>query len=153
VIVAAIYLLWAYQQVFHGPIDAVNGAIKDLAWSERLVIAPLILLIVVLGVYPKPALDLITPAVDRLVARVDLATHTRPPHPHLTAVPTSTSAGTQRPHVPGRSGTVVSGTVVSGTATHGTPAGAAMRALVRPPRTVVTAAVLGAHQTHPGGST
>ena len=64
-----------------------NAAIRDLAWSERLVIAPLIVLIVFLGVYPKPVLDRITPSVNRLVAQVDAATHTRQP-----AVATGTAA-------------------------------------------------------------
>ncbi len=79
VVVAALYLLWAYQQVFHGKPRLADTTTRDLSWSERLVIAPLIVLIVVLGLYPKPVLDRITPSVDRLVARVELATHTRQP--------------------------------------------------------------------------
>ncbi|MGH9088247.1 MAG: complex I subunit 4 family protein, partial [Acidimicrobiales bacterium] len=75
VIVAAIYLLWAYQQVFHGKPDAPTAKARDLAWSERLVIAPLILLIVFLGVYPKPVLDRITPSVNRLITHVQDVTH------------------------------------------------------------------------------
>ena len=39
--------------------------------------APLIVLIVFLGVYPKPVLDRITPSVNQLVAHVDQVTHTR----------------------------------------------------------------------------
>ncbi|MGH9082078.1 MAG: complex I subunit 4 family protein [Acidimicrobiales bacterium] len=79
VIFAAIYLLWAYQQVFHGKVDAANARTRDLSIAERLVIAPLILLIVFLGIYPKPVLDRITPSVNRLVARVEVSTHTRQP--------------------------------------------------------------------------
>ena len=76
VIAAAIYLLWAYQQVFHGEPTATDTKTKDLVWSERLIIAPLIILIVALGVFPKPVLDRITPSVDRLVVHVDQVTHT-----------------------------------------------------------------------------
>jgi NADH-quinone oxidoreductase subunit M len=79
VVLAAIYLLWAYQQVFHGKADAVNARTRDLSIAERLVIAPLIILIVVLGVYPKPVLDRITPSVNRLVDRVEQQTHTHQP--------------------------------------------------------------------------
>jgi NADH-quinone oxidoreductase subunit M len=43
------------------------------------VVAPLIILIVLLGVYPKPVLDRITPSVNRLVDRVEIATHTHQP--------------------------------------------------------------------------
>ena len=80
IIIAAIYLLWAYQQVFHGEPTAEDTAkTRDLGWSERMIIAPLIILIVVLGVFPKPVLDRITPSVNQLVVHVDRATH--PPIP------------------------------------------------------------------------
>jgi NADH-quinone oxidoreductase subunit M len=80
VIVAAIYLLWAYQQVFHGkPTEEDTAKTRDLGWSERLIIAPLIILIVALGVFPKPVLDIITPSVDQLVIHVDKVTNTPVP--------------------------------------------------------------------------
>ena len=79
VIVAAIYLLWAYQQVFHGVPKPEDEKTKDLGWLERLVMAPLIILIVFLGVYPKPVLDRINPSVNQLVAHVEKATgHAQP---------------------------------------------------------------------------
>jgi NADH-quinone oxidoreductase subunit M len=71
VILAALYLLWAYQRVFHGEPDEENANIPDLSWREGLVMAPLLGLIVFLGVYPKPVLERIEPAVDRLVAHVE----------------------------------------------------------------------------------
>jgi NADH-quinone oxidoreductase subunit M len=74
IIVAAIY-----QQVFHGEPDEANAKTRDLGWNERLVIAPLVILIVLLGVFPKPVLDRITPSVDQLVVHVDRATHTPVP--------------------------------------------------------------------------
>ena len=74
VIVAAIYLLWTYQQVFHGVPKPEDEKTKDLSWLERLLMAPLIILIVFLGVYPKPVLDRIDPSVNQLVAHVEKAT-------------------------------------------------------------------------------
>ncbi|HEY1830425.1 MAG TPA: NADH-quinone oxidoreductase subunit M [Acidimicrobiales bacterium] len=71
VIIAAIYLLWAYQQVFHGEPRAADEKTLDLSWMEKLVVAPLIILIVFLGVYPKPVLDRINPSVDQLIAHVE----------------------------------------------------------------------------------
>jgi NADH-quinone oxidoreductase subunit M len=77
IIIAAVYLLWAYQQVFHGePTEADTTKTRDLVWSEKLVVAPLIAIIVLLGVYPKPVLDRITPSVNQLVVHVDRVTHT-----------------------------------------------------------------------------
>jgi NADH-quinone oxidoreductase subunit M len=43
----------------------------DLSWREGLVMAPLLALIVFLGVYPKPMLERIEPAVGRLVAHIE----------------------------------------------------------------------------------
>ena len=70
-ILAALYLLWAYQRVFHGEPDEENAAMPDLSWREGLVMAPLLGLIVFLGVYPQPMLDRIEPSVDRLVTHIE----------------------------------------------------------------------------------
>ena len=79
VVFSALYLLWAYQQVFHGTPDEASSKTRDLNWREGLVLAPLVVLIIFLGVYPKPVLDRITPSVDRIVANIDQATGTRQP--------------------------------------------------------------------------
>ncbi len=81
VIVSAIYLLWAYQQVFHGqPRGEKDEKMRDLSMLERAVVAPLIILIIFLGVYPKPVLDRINPSVDQLIAHVEQSTgHYQPP--------------------------------------------------------------------------
>jgi len=71
VILAALYLLWAYQRVFHGEPDEENESFAELSWREGFVLAPLLGLIVFLGVYPKPVLDRMEPAVDRLIAHVE----------------------------------------------------------------------------------
>jgi NADH-quinone oxidoreductase subunit M len=71
VILAALYLLWAYQRVFHGPVTEGNENFRELRLSEGLVIAPLLFLIVFLGVYPAPMLERIEPSVAALVEHVD----------------------------------------------------------------------------------
>lgn len=69
VVVAAIYLLWAYQQVFQGELLTPQGTtIRDLDVRERAVLAPLLAIMVVLGVYPKLVLDRILPSVVHLLA-------------------------------------------------------------------------------------
>ncbi|MCE5290099.1 MAG: NADH-quinone oxidoreductase subunit M [Nocardiaceae bacterium] len=60
-VLSAIYILWLYQRVFGGP--PTGPEVKDLHLREVAFLAPLIAALVVLGVYPKPALDVITPAV------------------------------------------------------------------------------------------
>ncbi|MGZ4759179.1 MAG: complex I subunit 4 family protein [Acidimicrobiales bacterium] len=71
VILAALYMLWAYQRVFHGEVDEANRDMPDLKLTERLVMVPLVLMIVFLGVYPKPVLERIQPSVDRLLTHVE----------------------------------------------------------------------------------
>ncbi|MFZ4518763.1 MAG: complex I subunit 4 family protein [Microthrixaceae bacterium] len=71
VILAALYLLWAYQRTFHGPATGENAKMKDLRPTELMVLAPLLVLIVFLGLYPAPMLERIEPSVKALVAHVD----------------------------------------------------------------------------------
>jgi NADH-quinone oxidoreductase subunit M len=71
VVFSAIYVLWAYQQVFHHRPDEANAKTRDLNWREGIVMVPLVGLIIFLGVYPKPVLDRITPTVSALIAQVD----------------------------------------------------------------------------------
>jgi len=72
VIIAALYLLWAYQRVFQGEPDEENAKFPDLKLTERLVMVPLLVLIVFLGIYPKPVLDRIEPSVHRILNRMEL---------------------------------------------------------------------------------
>ena len=66
-VAAALYLLWAYQRVFHGKAEGANATIPDATHKEQWVLVPVVLLIVVLGVFPKPVLDRITPSVHQLI--------------------------------------------------------------------------------------
>jgi NADH-quinone oxidoreductase subunit M len=70
VILAALYLLWAYQRVFHGEPDDDNKSFPELRFKEGLVLLPFLVAIVFTGVYPKPLLDRIEPSVGRLVTHV-----------------------------------------------------------------------------------
>jgi len=79
VILAAVYLLWAYQRVFQGTPNEENAATPDLNLADGLVLAPLLVAIVFLGVYPKPVLDRIEPSVDKLVAHVEAHSNYRQP--------------------------------------------------------------------------
>lgn len=73
VITSAIYLLWAYQRVFHGPAAPENRQVRDISWQELAAVAPLLAGIVFLGVYPKPFFDRVNPSVDHLLGHVEVA--------------------------------------------------------------------------------
>ncbi len=72
VVLSAIYMLWAYQRIFHGKqSEAIaKEGFKDITKAELALVLPLIALIVFLGVYPKPMLDRVDPTVNALVAQV-----------------------------------------------------------------------------------
>jgi NADH-quinone oxidoreductase subunit M len=67
IVLAAAYVLWMVQRTIQGtPNPAmveVRAMRKDLSLRESVVVAPLIALLLVFGVYPKPLLDVINPAV------------------------------------------------------------------------------------------
>jgi NADH-quinone oxidoreductase subunit M len=69
VILAALYLLWAYQRVFHGEPDEDNKTFAELRWKEGMVLLPFAAAIVFVGVYPKPLLDRIEPSVKTLLTQ------------------------------------------------------------------------------------
>ena len=71
VVLAAIYLLWAYQRVFHGePTEDANRSLADLIPREAVMLAPIVALIAVIGVYPKPFLERINPSAERVVQQL-----------------------------------------------------------------------------------
>ncbi len=69
-VLSAIYILWAYQRMMTGPVKEGNERLRDLVPRELAVVAPLIALLLVLGIYPKPALDVINPAVDHTLRTI-----------------------------------------------------------------------------------
>jgi NADH-quinone oxidoreductase subunit M len=86
VILAALYLLWAYQRVFHGEPDEDNRSFPELRLREAAVLLPFVGIIVFTGVYPKPMLDRIEPAVATLIAHVSDKTDYVEPRPTLVVV-------------------------------------------------------------------
>ncbi|MAT45076.1 MAG: Fe-S-binding domain-containing protein [Anaerolineaceae bacterium] len=74
VIIAAVYLLKMFEKMFLGPVTKEeNRGLKDLNLREIITMAPLVVMIFWLGIYPKPFFDLINPAVEHLVELVQAA--------------------------------------------------------------------------------
>jgi NADH-quinone oxidoreductase subunit M len=72
IVLAALYILIAYQRTMTGPITVeANKSLPDLSLREKWVIAPVLGLIVALGVYPRPVLDAVRPSVERMLDRVN----------------------------------------------------------------------------------
>lgn len=69
-VLSAVYILWMYQRMMTGPVAVDNENLRDLVPREVLVVAPLIALLLILGVYPKPVLDVIDPAVGHTLTTI-----------------------------------------------------------------------------------
>ncbi|MGO9335764.1 MAG: complex I subunit 4 family protein [Acidimicrobiales bacterium] len=96
VVLAAVYLLWAYQQAFQGKPTVEPGAVRDLTWREGLVLAPLVILIVLLGIFPGPLLSRIGPSVTQVVTHVEVVAHQRPPQVGVPGVAVRQGAGVRQ---------------------------------------------------------
>ena len=70
IVLAALYVLLLYQRTMQGTVNAKVQAFRDLNTRELLAVGPLIALIVFLGVYPKPLIDMINPAVKATLSDV-----------------------------------------------------------------------------------
>jgi NADH-quinone oxidoreductase subunit M len=72
IVLAAVYLLWAYQRVFQGELTIEeNRTLTDLVPRELAMLAPAVALIVFIGVYPQPFLDRIEPSAKKVVRQLE----------------------------------------------------------------------------------
>jgi NADH-quinone oxidoreductase subunit M len=71
VILAAVYMLFMFQKLFLGEVDKEeNRLLKDLNWREIATLAPLLILIFWIGLYPKPFFNIIEPAINKLLENI-----------------------------------------------------------------------------------
>src|SRR6201988_4471504 len=67
-ILSAAYALWLYRKVIFGKLEKPSlFNIKDMGWREMVVLAPLVILTIVFGIYPKPVLDISSASVAQLM--------------------------------------------------------------------------------------
>ncbi|WP_280394878.1 NADH-quinone oxidoreductase subunit M [Nocardia brasiliensis] len=69
-VLAAVYVLWLYQRMMTGPVKEGNEHLYDLVPRELAVVVPLIAALLFLGVYPKPVLNFINPAVSQTLTTI-----------------------------------------------------------------------------------
>jgi NADH-quinone oxidoreductase subunit M len=75
VILSAAYALWLYRKMIFGKLEKPALAnIADLSWREIAVLAPLVVLTILFGFYPKPVLDMSSASVNALVSNYEQAT-------------------------------------------------------------------------------
>lgn len=66
VVLTAAYMLWAYQRVFLGPVNEKYKGYDDISVREMITLVPLVAIVLVLGVYPKPILELMNSSLVAL---------------------------------------------------------------------------------------
>jgi NADH-quinone oxidoreductase subunit M len=72
IILAAVYILWMYQRTMNGPTAEKASTMPDLSGREIAAVAPILALIVALGFFPQPVLDVINPSVRQTLSRVQM---------------------------------------------------------------------------------
>lgn len=92
IVLAALYVLVLYQRTMTGPVKAEVQGMPDLKARELVVVAPLIALLLFLGVYPKPLTSIVNPAVDHTLSVVDR----QDPKPDVRVNAVPGEAGTDR---------------------------------------------------------
>ncbi len=98
VVFAAYYLLPMVQKIAWNPLDKEeNRHLPDLGRRELAIMAPLVALIVLIGVWPRPFLDRVGPTADAFVTRLRIAAWTMESG-QARALP----AGPARPAAPSR---------------------------------------------------
>jgi NADH-quinone oxidoreductase subunit M len=79
VILAAVYLLWAFQRSFMGEPSGENAKLVDLNIREICCVVPLLAISLFLGLYPKPVLDRIEPSVNKVICQVEAGSNYKQP--------------------------------------------------------------------------
>lgn len=93
VILAALYLLWAFQRAFTGVPDDETAAMPEINFRELACVVPLLALSLFLGVYPKPVLSRIEPAAACVVAHIEHNTRYTEPKGSAVKTPKDCAVG------------------------------------------------------------
>lgn len=93
VILSAGYFLWYYERAFFGPIsNRAVGAMRDLGRSETAVCSVVAALILAIGIYPTPVMNVSSASITALVTRIE-GSGVSPPKPMAQAGPAAPAAG------------------------------------------------------------
>ena len=70
IVLGAAYVLWMLQRVFLGPLNPKYADLPDINRREMLSVAPIAVLVILLGVFPMPIIDLIKTSLLHLIAQI-----------------------------------------------------------------------------------
>ncbi|MBT7941767.1 MAG: NADH-quinone oxidoreductase subunit M [Alphaproteobacteria bacterium] len=73
-ILGAAYMLYLYRRVIFGTLTKESlSAIKDMSLREKAVFAPLVILVIWMGIYPAPFLDVMHVSVEHMIGQIETA--------------------------------------------------------------------------------
>lgn len=78
IILGAVYMLVSFQKAMSGEVQPALAAFTDLTTGEKVVLYPVVILIILIGIYPAPLMQLSEPAVTALVNTFSDLTSIRP---------------------------------------------------------------------------
>ena len=70
ILLNAVYFLRAYQRVFTGPLNDNYKNLNDINNRELLTVVPIALIVLIFGIYPAPLVNIVSPAIDRLITLI-----------------------------------------------------------------------------------
>ena len=91
IVITAAYVLRLYQRSMTGPLDPRLEGMRDLGGREVTSLVPVAALIIVLGIFPAPILNVVNPAVDRVMTSIG-ATDPAP----VVSAPSASGEGTDK---------------------------------------------------------
>jgi NADH-quinone oxidoreductase subunit M len=71
IVLGAIYMLWMFRRVVFGPLRPENQNLQDVGWREVLILAPILVLIVWMGIYPQPFLSRMRPSIEPVIEKIE----------------------------------------------------------------------------------
>jgi len=70
ILLNAVYFLRAYQRIFTGPLNDNYKNLNDINNRELLTVVPIALIVLIFGIYPAPLVNIVSPAIDRLITLI-----------------------------------------------------------------------------------
>ncbi len=71
IILSAVYMLNMIQKVFFGGTNALTEKATDIQWNEKIILGAIVILIVIVGIYPQPVLELTKTTVETILAKMN----------------------------------------------------------------------------------
>lgn len=73
IILGAVYMLRSYQKIMLGEINSITSKFTDLSLNEKAVLVPIVILVIAMGIYPKPILEIAEPAILKIIELIQPA--------------------------------------------------------------------------------